>query len=198
MPTERRNMPTRPLNRKRVLCLETSSWRDKFSDQISVLPALELLHRTGTIDEFVHRHALVAEEFDSYLGWRMMDRRVRTYGTIYLAFHGSRDGLWVGERAIPLAQLSETLGEVPAGVVHLGSCSVLKNGRASAEDFLRSTRAKAISGYERDVNWLDSAALDIAWLGYIAEYQSVGTAVRYFRQRYASLIEYLKWDAVIA
>lgn len=53
-----------------------------------------------------------------------------------------------------------------------------------------------ISGYKHNVEWLDSAALDTAWLGYIASYARLGDAERYFRMRYASLIEHLKWEAI--
>lgn len=190
-------MASRDLNRKRVLCLEESAWSNRLSDQTSVLPALELLHRMKVVDEFVHRHAFGRDEFDRYLTERMHDRRVRSYGTIFFAFHGSERGLSVDGQTLPLNYLADSLGEIPGSVVHLGSCSTLRGGQQAAKDFLRVTRAKALTGYDRDVEWLDAAALDVAWLGYIAEYKEVGTALRHFRSRYASLIKHLGWDAVV-
>jgi hypothetical protein len=86
---------------------------------------------------------------------------------------------------------------LPGGVVHLGSCSVLRNNEAAVQRFLDATGARVLSGYERDVDFLDSAALDTAWLGYIASYERLGDALRFFRARYASLIDHLNWAAVL-
>ncbi|MEJ7785471.1 MAG: hypothetical protein WKF96_11755 [Solirubrobacteraceae bacterium] len=173
-------------------------WQDTMglTDQASVLPTLELLQRMRSIDEFVHRHAYGYAEFESYIRARVRDPRARSYGTIYLAFHGTEDGLSVGNETLALDQLADLVGSLPGGVVHLGSCSVLRGDRDGARRFLRSTGADVLSGYESDVEWLDSAALDLAWLGYLAYYSRPGDAVRYFRRRYESSIKHLSWEAV--
>jgi hypothetical protein len=97
-----------------------------------------------------------------------------------------------------LDALADHLGPLPGGVVHLGSCFVLKNNEAAGRRFLKRTGASLISGYQRDVEWLDSAALDSAWLGYLADPGRIGDIERRFRKRYASLIDYLQWGAVSA
>jgi len=43
-----------------------------------------------------------------------------------------------------------------------------------------------------------SVQLDLAWLGYIAWYPRLGDAVRYFVERYGSVIDYLRWTSVRA
>lgn len=188
---------TKP-NRRRILCFEESIWTDHIGllDQTSVLPTLELLQRMGVVEEFAHRHVLGADEFRNYLSWRGVGRRTAKYGVIYLAFHGSGQGLRVGASDVSLDELAELLGPVPGVVVHLGSCSVLRSKEVEVRRFLKATGAQMVSGYERDVEWMDSAALDTAWLGYLAEYPRVGDAERYFRLRYSSVIDYLKWQAI--
>jgi hypothetical protein len=173
-------------------------WADKvgLTDQTSVLPSLELLQRMGVLSEFVHRHAFRESEFEGYLRSRRRDLRVRSYGTVFLAFHGTRKGLNVGNDDISLDQLARGIGSLPGGVVHLGSCSVLRADTEAVQRFLKHTGARLLSGYEREVEWLNCAALDTAWLGYVASYQHPGSALRYFRERYRSLIEHLRWDAV--
>lgn len=152
-------MATQP-ERSRVFCLEESVWVESLSltDQTSVLPTLEQLHRIGVLREFVHRHALSSTEFEDYLSWRRASKKLRNYGTVYLAFHGTRDGLRVGDKSVSLDLLAERLGDVSGGVVHLGSCAVLKGNDDAATRFLEKTGARLLSGYERDVTWLDSAA----------------------------------------
>lgn len=132
----------------RVFCLEESVWADKvgLSDQTSVLPSLELLRRMRAVSEFVHRHAFREAEFESYLRWRQKDRRVRTFGTVFLAFHGTPKGLEVGNDQISLDDLARQIGTLPHGVVHLGSCSVLRRNEVAVQRFLDATGARLVSG----------------------------------------------------
>lgn len=164
------------------------------TDTTSVLPTLELLQRMGILKQFVHRHAVSVEEFQNYLSMRQQ-RPTRTFGIVYLAFHGSVEGLRVGEEDIDLDRLAEWLGSLRGGVVHLGSCAVLKNREAEVRRFLKRTGARLISGYDRPVLWLDSIALETAYLGYLAQYERVGDALQYFRKRYARPIDELTWVA---
>lgn len=191
-------MPSSAPKRDRLFCLEESVWDDAtgLSDQTSVLPTLELLQRMGMLSEFVHRHCVGNPELNAYLERRLSDRRMRSYGTLYLAFHGTGRGLDVTGGNLSLDVLAERIGTLQDGVLHLGSCSVLRGNRDAAQRFLRSTGARLVTGYERDVDWLDSAALDTAWLGYVAGYAKVGDALRHFRRRYASTIDHLKWEVV--
>lgn len=192
-------MPAQP-DRRRVFCIEESVWEQSLglTDRTSVLSSLEQLHRIGVIREFVHRHALSSRELEGYLNSRRASRRLRNYGILYFAFHGTRDGLDVGGMLVSLDQLADQLGDVSGGVIHLGSCSVLNRSDDGAARLLEKTGARLLSGYEREVSWLDSAALDLAWLGYLADYEKLGNAIRYFCDRYASLIATLKWDYVEA
>jgi len=80
--------------------------------------------------------------------------------------------------------------------VHLGSCSTLLGSENAARAFLKTTGASMITGYQRDVDWLDSAAIDTVWLGYVAYYSRLGDAARYFKTRYASVLKYLGWQSV--
>jgi hypothetical protein len=179
-----------------VFCIEESVWTDRLglADEMSVRPTLELLKRIRMLDQFVHRHALTVREFESYLAWRQ-DRLTKTFGTVYFAFHGNSDGLFIGSEVVPLDRLAHWLGPLPGGVVHLGSCAVLKNREEEARRFLKQTQARLISGYDRNVDWLDSAALETAWLGDLAGPGRVGDIVRRFSKRYASLIDHLSWVA---
>ena len=149
----------------------------------------------GEIDRFIHRHAVGAGEFENYMEWRK-HRSVRSFGTVYLAFHGSQNGLQVGNETFSLENLARLIGRLPRGVVHLGSCSTLLGSENAARAFLKTTGASMITGYQRDVDWLDSAAIDTVWLGYVAYYSRLGDAARYFKTRYASVLKYLGWQSV--
>ena len=54
------------------------------------------------IEAFVHRSVYGEREFDAYMQRRPSDRKTRTYGIIYLAFHGDADGLLIGKETFTL------------------------------------------------------------------------------------------------
>jgi hypothetical protein len=188
-------MPHANLRHDRIFCLEESVWDERLglTDVTSVLPTFELLQRMGIVDQFVHRSVYGAPEFASYMEARPKGRLLRSYGTLYLAFHGNRDGLSVGTETVNLDRLGELIGSFDGGVLHLSSCSVLTE--ETAKRFLKSTGARLISGYNRRVSWLDSITLETALLGYLASSSELADGIREFRERYDSLIKYLDWVA---
>ena len=180
----------------RVFCLE-GAWDRKLTDRSSVLPTLELLERLRTI-EFIHRDVGTVGELEHYLKlWQKQGKRHRV---VYLAFHGSPQGLYVSddEDPVSLARLGELLGPAAEdAVIHLGSCSVLRQREGDVQDFLRVTRARALCGYKTDVDWVNSAALDLIVLGTLASYPRVGDAFRHLgTARYASLVKDLGFQIV--
>ena len=168
----------------KVFCLEeTMWWKDEgLLGRTSVLPTLEMLERLELL-KFIHRPVLSRDDFDAYL--KVRRRRNRSYRLIYLAFHGTESGLRVGDDDITLEELAEAIGPAPDAVVHLGSCSVLKGKKAQARSFLDATGARAVSGYSRDVDWVESAAFDQIFLSYLAYYEHTGTALRLLRERHS-------------
>jgi hypothetical protein len=186
------------LKLNRLFCLEESVWEDELSmtDRTSVQPMLQALRAWGRVERFVHRPVLDVADLEGYLKLRREQADLRAYGLIYLAFHGSPEGLSVGDDAVSLERLAELLGRRCDGArVHLGSCSLLTNDEQAAKAFLKATGASMVSGYRSDIEWLDSAALDLAWLGYLADYERPGDARRYFTKRYASLVDSLGFVA---
>jgi hypothetical protein len=54
---------------------------------------------------------------------------------------------------------------------HIGSCSALRCASERIETFLESTRVAAVTEYERQVDWMESAAFELlyysTWTGYV-------------------------------
>jgi hypothetical protein len=66
----------------------------------------------GAVDRFVHRHCDGYREFESYAKGRSPDLTTRSFGTVYFAFHGSREGLGVGEEILFLDRLADPVGQL--------------------------------------------------------------------------------------
>lgn len=119
-----------------------------------------------------------------------------TFDFVYLAFHGSRAGLWLSEaeeEALSLDQLARLMGRAGEGaVIHFGSCSVLNQPASKLSAFLKETRARAICGYTKSVDWVDCAAFDLALLYNLATYQRAGDALNRMQSpAYAGLADEL-------
>jgi hypothetical protein len=160
-----------------VLCLE-GEWDDsKLKDRSSVLPALELLERLELI-QFVHRDIGTCTELEHYLTrWH---RERLNYSVLYLAFHGTENGIEIVDAPDGEATL-DYLGGLLADrlsnrVVHFGACAVMSAKPRKLERFLEQTGAKAVTGYREDVDWIDSMGWELQFLATLASYKQLGSA----------------------
>jgi len=151
---------------------------------------LELLERLKRI-EFIHRDVATRPELECYLD-RWLVSAV-DYRVIYLAFHGSESGLSISDDedgVVTLDHLGDRLADkLTDCVVHFGSCAVMKGDKERLRRFLGQTGARAVMGYDDDVPWIESAALDLIVLGMLSWYRQLGTALNRLEsdKEYASL-----------
>jgi len=165
-----------------IYCLE-GQWEERdVLDRSSVLPVLELLERYWAEEVgFVHRTVSTFGEFEHYLD-RWVNEAVPYY-VVYLAFHGTTDGIRIPDARIEgapkgvvtLEYLGKRLGDQLGDcVVHFGSCSVMAASPSRLDRFLRATGATAVMGYSEEVKFMDSAAMDLIALSNIVAYERVG------------------------
>ncbi|MBD8507504.1 hypothetical protein HT102_13530 [Hoyosella sp. G463] len=149
-----------------VVCFE-GEW-EGFESPVTIRPSLELLENLNAI-RFVHRNATTKDELRHNLD-RWLSSRKQGYDFCYLAYHGSPGELDLvnSERAdedmegLALEDLADMLGTRAEGkILHFGSCAVLSVPDDRLVDFCRRTKVRAISGYTRQIDWVDSAAFEI-------------------------------------
>ncbi|MGW0227899.1 DUF6642 family protein [Actinopolymorpha singaporensis] len=150
-----------------VFCLE-GQWDENLTDTSSVRPALELLERLGYI-QFIHKDVATVPELDHFLE-RWARRAYSDFAVGYFAMHGESSKLRLSNgNVVPLHHIAQHLeGRCGGRRLYFGSCSVMNASDASLTDFLKLTGAELICGYTKDVDWLDSAAFDVAFLGHLA------------------------------
>lgn len=141
-----------------VFCIE-GEWGNRLDERISVEPMLQMLEQLRLI-RFIRRDAATDIELEHYLRrWR----RYSSYRLLYLGFHGERDHLEVQPEGVSLDWVAERIGDAAEGrTVHFASCSVLDLPSERLARFCRETGARGVSGYRRDVHWLESAAFELA------------------------------------
>ena len=160
---------------KGIICLETDRWEGT-KDQSSVEPVLRLLERLNDYRvPYMHKRLATRKEMQYSLE-RYLQPTFKTHPILYLSFHGypsckgEQSGLWLGERKLPLENLAEMMEKRCANrIVYFGSCGTMDTDGRRLNTFLQTTKASAVCGYMEDVDWLESAAFDLLFLGKVQD-----------------------------
>ena len=150
-----------------IFCLEGEWNPEDLSSRTSVEPILDLLERLG-LATTIHRDVATTAELTFYLG-KWVQRRYVRYPILYLACDGDAGALWLGSDGIGFDELAALLeGKCAGRTLLFGACLTLKLPDEDLLGFVRRTGAKAVVGYEKPVDWLDSAAFETLLLERLA------------------------------
>ena len=98
----------------------------------------------------------------------------------------------MSDSVVTLDDIQQRLaGQCRDRVIHFSSCSSLDVRHDDVEDFLDQTEASAISGYTKDVPWMQSLALDLL---YLEEIQTANF-VKLTPARMSEVDEQLDWTS---
>lgn len=158
-----------------IFCLETN-WDQSIHDmkkESSARPLLEYLKSRGV--EYVFRQVATLSEFHYYLN-HLSRQSYRRYNTVYLCFHGEAGALtFANGESISLQEIAEQYhGIFTDRKIHFGSCSTLKVPDNVIEDFKNKTKAKLVTGYEKDVPFHDSFLFELWLLHVLAQHRCLG------------------------
>ena len=171
-------------HRKNIACLE-SLWNSDIEYRLSVVPILELVTRMNGI-KYTRLTCNTREELAYNL--RKLGQR-RGYRILYLSLHGKPGELLLDGARTDLESLAAMMGTGFAGwAVHFGSCSTIDAPRARIRRFMAATKVATVLGYQGDVNWIASAALDLLLFDWFQYYSDTRRMWKDFRKDYASLI----------
>lgn len=162
-----------------IFCLETE-WDQSVHDmkkESSARPLLEYLKSLGTDTDYVFRQVATLEEFKYYLE-HLSRQSYRRYSTVYLCFHGAKGAInFANKESVSLQEISEDFpGIFSDKKVHFGSCSTLNVPIDIIEDFKDKTKAKLVTGYEKDVPFHDSFLFELWLLHVFTHHKSLGAA----------------------
>lgn len=145
-----------------IFCLE-GEWSSDLRDRRSVKPILTLLEQLNIADS-VHRDVATRDELEHYIG-KWQQKRYDGYRVLYLAMHGDPGTVYLGRDELSLDELEQILaGSCKGKVIYFGSCLTLKGNNDRLQRFARATGARAVVGYRREVDWLESAAFEVLLL----------------------------------
>lgn len=165
-----------------VFCLE-GAWDADLRNRGSVLPTLQMLEAQRRCS-YVHRDVGTVEEFQHYVNlWSTKKRSYGHYEVLFLAFHGNKGSLAIGPDWISIEDLAVRLrGRCNGKVVYFGSCATAGIKSERLEAFRKAVGARYVAGYRKDVDWITSAAFEMALLDALGYYSRVGDAFNYLER----------------
>ena len=114
---------------------------------------------------------------------------MRGFRILYLAFHGYPGGIQLPDLRIDLKTLASLMGkDFRNWVIFFDSCLTMKVRKDKILNFIAATEVKMVIGYKRDVNWLDSTALDLLILNWLQFYKDMRKFWKRFRKAYGDIV----------
>ena len=142
-----------------IYCLE-GNWNTNPRSKQSIRPILDILYYSAGI-RYVYRKCNTKDEFFEYLR-QFTFKRYKNYRILYIAFHGRPNGIQIGRDFVTLSEIADVLeGHLSGRIVHFGSCSTMRTKRANIDDFMNRTKADILSGYRKNVDFIESTAWEM-------------------------------------
>ena len=171
-------------HRTNIACLE-SLWNSDIENRLSVVPILELVSKVNGIS-YTYLTCNTREEL-AYNLVKLGERH--GYRMLYLSLHGKPGELILDGGRTDLESLAQMMGtRFARWAVHFGSCSTINVPTERLRRFLAATKVEVLFGYQADVNWIASAALDLLLFDWFQYYRDMRQMWRAFRKDYGALI----------
>jgi ERCC4-type nuclease len=176
---------------KNIFCLE-GDWETDLRKKSSVQSALLLLESNLEIAT-IYKTCSTYEEFCSRLHTLTSDKRIYgKYSIIYLAFHGRKNKIQIGEEDYSLDEIGhEFENALDDKIIHFGSCKTLFIEEKKAREFLENTGALAISGYAKNIDFISSTVFDVLYFEMCQNYVEIDAIERNMLKNYKELCEAL-------
>jgi hypothetical protein len=170
---------------KNIVCLE-SLWDDDLENRLSMLPILELAART-TNAKFVCLTCNTKAELRHNLS--LFGKR-KSYGILVMAFHGDCGKIELpGHILVSLESLSDMMKRQFAGwMVHFATCDTVRVEEARIARFVEETGVAVVTGYTREVDWIEGSIMDLLLLRWVQYYRNMGALLRHLMKNYPDLI----------
>ncbi|MEW6467781.1 MAG: DUF6642 family protein [Bacteroidota bacterium] len=176
---------------KNVFCLE-GDWAADLSDRSSIKAALNFMsHNFGV--QYIYKQCGTKDNLQYYLD-RWKNKKYKSYSICYFAFHGQPGKLEVGKDLVTMEELAKMLGGACKNkIIHFGTCKVLYTEKKRIDEFLRETGALCVSGFQADVDFLESSLFDMILIDMYQQYLNMGKVEAAIKKNYRSLAHRLKF-----
>ena len=174
-----------------IYCLE-GNWNKHPHSNQSMEPILELLFTFSKI-KYIHHKCPTKEEFIKALQ-TFTQKRYSNYTVLYIAYHGRKNRIYFGKEYITLKEIANVLeGKLHGKIIHFGSCSTLNTTERNITDFINRTGCSFVSGYKKDVPYIESSAFELLYFNVLNTYRTYNTIRKNIICKYPTLVDTLRF-----
>lgn len=167
-----------------IFCLESLWSNETDSRRLSIAPIVEFVGNFWKV-----KHTRFDCGTPAELELRLRHSRKQGYGILYLAGHGLKGEFWLDKETVTMEKLADMMGDRFNGWhVHFGSCLIMMDTE-NALWFKNVVGARSVSGYTTEVDWEESSAMDLIWLGHMVNGHKKPS--KEFNKTYRSLMKHL-------
>jgi hypothetical protein len=173
--------------KKGIFCIE-GAWVNDHRDLTSVGKALEFIKTIEKV-EYIHKQCHNHQTLEELIN-DSMQKKYSKNSILYFAFHGKKEHIFVEKRnkSIHLDKIAEIIGERANGkIIHFGSCSTLDTSGWMIRKFLKNTKALAISGYKKDIDFLKSTLFDLLYFQQCQRHYSIKSIENQMKKYHSKL-----------
>ena len=179
---------------KFIYCLE-GNWNKHPKSNQSIKPILDLLYTFSKV-KYIYHKCPTKEEFIRKLE-TFTQKRYSNYTVLYIAYHGCKNRIYFGNEYITLKEIANVLeGKLNGKIVHFGSCSTLNTTEKNIIEFINRTGCFFISGYQKDVEYIDSTAFELSYFDTLQWYNSFNKIKSTVIKKYSTLINNLHFRII--
>lgn len=179
---------------KFIYCLE-GNWNKHPKSSQTIKPILDLLYTFSKV-KYIYHKCPIKEDFVKGLE-TFTQKRYSNYTILYIAYHGRKNRIYFGNEYITLKEIANVLeGKLNGKVIHFGSCSTLNTSEKNITDFITRTGCSFISGYKKDVEYIDSTAFDLVYFDILQKYDSSKKIKSVITKRYLTLMNNLYFNVI--
>jgi hypothetical protein len=152
-----------------------------------MLPILELTART-TNAKFVCLTCNTKAELKHNLS---LFGKMKGYGILMLAFHGDKGKIELpGHTLVSIESLSDMMKRQFAGwIVHFATCDTVNVEDARMARFVEETGVSVVTGYTREVDWIEGSIMDLLVMRWLQYYRNLGAFLKHLSKYYPDLIK---------
>ncbi len=187
---------------KLVFCIE-ADWEGSAKKQSSILPMLQCISGIyPTKVKYIFRTANTVAEFKYCLKkFKQISKTNGDFCALFICGHGEPGIIHLGNDSLSIEQLTEISKEIGENLysghlIHFDSCSVIKGTKKRIKKFMKLTGASCVTGFEDDVDFIDSLALEMIFIDCLSDNKNVSKAVKEFSEEHSSICKRLKFKII--
>lgn len=178
---------------KKLFCIE-SDWDSQPQREKSILPLLQCIKGVYPEFDYVYRTANTKEELTYCLKKFKSIRKLNNdFYTMVFCGHGRTGKFTLGDEINGTELTLKELGEMCHSVskklffnqhVHFDSCSILKTSESNLSLFIELTGAEAVTGFSKNVDFIDSYALEMVLFEALLSSNNATSALKKFDKKH--------------